>query len=201
MARRRPKAVSITIGNDKILHRYRLPIVPALTASLALLHAPPVLAGTAIWADASDVVRNALVATSIGVPVLKSDWNGAAQATGSIGAAALLSYGLKQGFPEWRPDRSDRKSFPSGHTSVSFAAAATLENRYGWEAGLPAHLAALFVGVARVKADKHHWYDVIAGAAVGEASGLLITRRRDDNIQYFPWSDGRGGGLAVTMRF
>src|SRR3546814_3471276 len=47
--------------------------------------------------------------------------------------------GLKEVFPSRRPDGSDDKSFPSGHTSTSFAAAATLHNRYGWEAGLPAY--------------------------------------------------------------
>lgn len=169
--------------------------------ALCLLPCPAAYAKTGGWGDASDVVRDALVVTAIGVPVIKADWNGAAQGAGSMGAAALLTYGLKESFPEWRPDRSDRKSFPSGHTSVSFAAAATLENRYGWEAGIPAHVAALFVGIARVKADKHHWYDVAAGAALGEASGLLLTHKHDQKVQYFPWSDTHGGGMAIAVRF
>ena len=170
-------------------------------AGLCLISCPAAHAKPGGWDDASDIVRDALVISAIGVPAIQGDWNGTAQATGSMGTAALLTYGLKESFPEWRPDHSDRKSFPSGHTSVSFAAAATLENRYGWEAGLPAHVAALFVGVARVKADKHHWYDVVAGAALGEASGLLLTRKHDQGIQYFPWSDTHGGGMAIAMRF
>ncbi len=182
-----------------IYRYYSMTATTGIAACLCIT--APAHAGSGGWDEASSITRSALVAAALGLPAVRSDWNGAAQAAGSIGAAALLTYGLKQSIPEWRPDRSDRKSFPSGHTSVSFAAAATLENRYGWQAGLPAHLAALFVGIARVKADKHHWHDVAAGALLGEASGLLITRRQDDRVQYFPWAEGKGGGVAVSMRF
>jgi membrane-associated phospholipid phosphatase len=64
-----------------------------------------------------------------------------------------------------------------------------------------AHLVAAFVGYARVRANKHHWYDVIAGAAVGEVSGLLITRRHDANVRVLPWGDTHGGGIALGLNF
>ena len=163
--------------------------------------AVPAQAGEKSWDDASTIGRDVLVVAAIGVPVLRQDWNGALQAGGSVAASSLLTYGLKEAFPELRPDGTDRKSFPSGHTSVSFAAAATLQNRYGWEVGLPAHLVAVFVGLARVKADKHYWYDVAAGAAIGELTGLLITRRRNDRVQMFPWAESKGGGVALGMKF
>ena len=161
----------------------------------------PVLASDKSWDDASTVGRDVLVAAAIGVPAVQGDWNGTLQAGGSMGAAMLVSTGLKEAFPELRPDGSDRKSFPSGHASVSFAAAATLQNRYGWQAGVPAQLLALFVGVARVKADKHHWYDVAVGAAIGETAGFLITSRRNSNVTVFPWGDTKGAGMAMAMRF
>lgn len=113
---------------------------------------------------------------------------------GSIGVATGVSYGLKEAFPERRPDGSDKKSFPSGHTSMSFAAAATIQNRYGWKAGLPAQLVAAFVGLSRVEAHKHHVHDVLVGAAIGEASGFLITRKANDRVQVFPWGGTQGGG-------
>ena len=69
-----------------------------------------------------------LMAAAVGVPAVQEDWNGVLQAGGSIGVAGLTATGLKEAFPEWRPDRSDRKSFPSGHTSMAFASAATLNN-------------------------------------------------------------------------
>lgn len=153
------------------------------------------------WRDASNIGRNVLVASALAIPTVQGDWDGTLQAGGSVGAAMLLSMGLKEAFPEMRPDGSDRKSFPSSHTATSFAAAATLQNRYGWQVGVPAQLVAAFVGLARVKADKHHWYDVVAGAAIGEASGFLITSRRNSNVRVMPWGDSKGGGMAMAIHF
>lgn len=153
------------------------------------------------WDRASSIARDALVVVAVGLPAVKGDWNGSLQAAGSIGATAGVTWALKETFPETRPDGSDRKSFPSGHTSVAFAAAASLAERQGWDVGIPAHLAAAFVGFARVKADKHHWYDAVVGAAIGEAAGLLITRKPRENIAVIPWGDTRGGGVSFAMRF
>ena len=83
----------------------------------------------------------------------------------------------------------------------AIAAAASLQNRYGWKIGIPAHLAASFVGLARVEANKHHWHDVLAGAALGEISGLLITSKKNPEVQLFPWAGDGGGGIFVAARF
>lgn len=174
-------------------------ITLAFAASLAA--ATPAHASEKGWNDAGSIARDALVVAAFGVPAVQGDWDGALQAAGSVGVAAGVTYGLKEAFPERRPDGSDRKSFPSGHTSVSFAAAATLHNRYGWEVGLPAQIVAAFVGLSRVEAKKHHVHDVLVGAAIGEASGFLITRKASDRVQIFPWGDTKGGGVAMTMRF
>ena len=168
-------------------------------ACVATLGAADAHASDRSWDKASSIVRNAVVVSALGVPAVQGDWTGSLEAGASVGAAFGAAEGLKRLFPEMRPDGSNDKSFPSGHTA--FAAAASLQNRYGWEAGLPAQIAAAFVGVARVKARKHHWYDVVAGAALGEASGFLITSRRDDRVKVFPWGDGGGGGVGLAMRF
>ena len=156
---------------------------------------------TKAWGDASSAGRDVLVVAALGLPAIEGDWRGDLEAGGSIVAAFGISEGLKAAFPERRPDNSDDKSFPSGHASVSFAAAASLQNRYGWKIGLPAQLVAAFVGLSRVEARKHHWYDVAAGAAIGEGSGFLITSKRDGNVRILPWGDTSGGGAAITMRF
>lgn len=65
------------------------------------------------------------------MPLINGDTAGALQAGGSAAAAELVATGLKEAIPEWRPDHSNRKSFPSGHTSIAFAAAATIFNREG----------------------------------------------------------------------
>jgi membrane-associated phospholipid phosphatase len=172
-----------------------------LALGAALLLASPAQASDKGWGTASDVGRDALVVTALGLPAVQGDWQGTRQAAFSLGATFAVTFGLKQLVHEERPDESDDKSFPSGHTSSSFAAAATLQKRYGWQVGLPAHAVAAFVGVARVKADKHFVHDVIAGAAIGEAAGWLLTSRKDDRVQWLPWGDAHGGGVAMAMRF
>lgn len=173
----------------------------ALIGALMVMNAASAQASDRDWGRASGIVRNALVVGALGVPALRSDWPGVLQAGGSTVAAFGAAQGLKAAFPERRPDGSDRKSFPSAHAASAFAAAASLHNRYGWEIGLPAQIAAAFVGVARVKARKHHWHDVAVGAAIGEASGLLITSRHDDAVRVLPWGDANGGGMAMALRF
>ena len=173
--------------------------LPALAATLFL--AAPAQAGDKGWATASDIGRDVLVVTALGLPAVQGDWDGTKQAAFSIGASFAVTTGLKLVIEEERPDESNDNSFPSGHTSSSFAAAATLHKRYGWEVGVPAHIVAAFVGVARVKADKHFAHDVIAGAAIGEASGWLLTSRKNDKVQWLPWGDAHGGGVAVAMKF
>jgi membrane-associated phospholipid phosphatase len=174
----------------------------ALLLPTLVLAATPAHASRTGWADASDVGAYSLMALSIGLPAVKGDGNGALQAAGSLAATSLVTEGLKEAFPTLRPDGSDRKSFPSGHTSRSFAAAAALWNRQGKEIGIPAMVVAAFVGTARVQADKHRWGDVFAGAAIGTAAGFLITKQRPDaKTTLVPWGDTMGGGLAFAMLF
>ena len=153
------------------------------------------------WDDAGSIARNGLVVAALGIPIVKKDGPGTFQAAASLGTTFVVTAALKEALPEWRPDRSDRRSFPSGHASVSFAAAATLQNRYGWRVGIPAQAIAAFVGLARVKARKHDWVDVAVGAAVGEAAGFLITRRQDSKVVVIPYADTTGGGVAAAIRF
>lgn len=175
-------------------------LTPAF-AALTIGCAQPCWAGTHGWGEASSIGRDALVAAALGIPAVQGDWQGDLQAGGSILLESGLVAGLKHTFPEERPDRSDRKSFPSGHSATAFAAAATLENRYGWQVGLPAFALAGFVATARVEARKHHWYDCVTGAAIGTGSGFLLTNRRNDRVRLTPWGDSQGGGVAISARF
>ena len=173
----------------------------ALIALLCAV-ATPAAANEHDWARASDVGVGVLALWSLGAPLAEGDKKGALQAAGSIGSAEALAQALKYTVKERRPDGSDRRSFPSGHTSMAFAAAASILERRGPEEGIPAMLLAGFVGVSRVEAKKHHWQDVAAGAAIGTAAGLLLTHPlKDKQVALVPWGDTHGGGAVLAMRF
>jgi len=153
------------------------------------------------WKDISNYSVDTLAATAIFLPVAKSDWQGFRQAAYSIGGAEGVAFIGKSIFHEQRPDNSGNDSFPSGHTANAFASATTLYKRYGWKIGAPAYALATLTGVARVKARKHHWYDVVVGAAIGSASGWYFTDAFDNKVQLIPWADTHSAGLTVSMRF
>ncbi|HEY4659829.1 MAG TPA: phosphatase PAP2 family protein [Gemmatimonadaceae bacterium] len=85
-------------------------------------------------------------------------------------------------------DRSDFQSFPSGHTTAAFAFAAAITARVAQRAphrarwlGPVLYGAAALTGFSRVYDDRHWASDVVLGAGIGTASGLLVVRRRDAN--------------------
>ena len=72
--------------------------------------------------------------------LIQKDWEGLKQ--GALAGVTTLgvTYALKYAVKKERPDYSDNHSFPSMHTSVSFAAASFIQRRYGWKWGLPAYM-------------------------------------------------------------
>jgi hypothetical protein len=84
----------------------------------------------------------------------------------AIGRTELATYSLKYSIDEQRPNGGGQ-SFPSGHTSISFAGAEFIRKQYGWGWGIPSYAAASYVGWSRVETHNHWTLDVLAGAAIG----------------------------------
>lgn len=83
-------------------------------------------------------------------------------------------------------DRSEFQSFPSGHTTAAFAFAAAITARVARRApqrarwlGPVLYGAATLTAFSRMYDDRHWASDVVLGAGIGTASGLLVVRRRD----------------------
>lgn len=154
-------------------------------------------------ARSTDIVALALpVATLAGV-LIQQDWKGLIQGVETAGATAAATLILKCAVSERRPDGSDMHSFPSGHTAASFATAAFLQRRYGWAFGGPAYALATYVAWGRVFSKKHHWWDVVAGGAIGAGSAYIFTKpfAKKHNLQLAPVSDGRSFGVYASMEF
>ena len=142
--------------------------------AVLLAAAPATHASDGIEA-AGDALQYVLPVTSAGLTWYHHDGEGALQLAESLGATLAVTFGLKYSVHETRPN-GGQHSFPSGHTSVSFASAEFLRKRYGWEYGVPAYAAASFVAYSRVESNKHHPKDVVAGAAIGILSSYIFTK-------------------------
>ena len=136
-----------------------------------------------------------------GITVSKRDWTGTAQLTVDTLATVGASLALKQVIRERRPDGSDFESMPSDTSALAFAPAQFLWDRYGWRYGVPAYMAAGFVGFTRVDAKKHHWYDVAASAGLAFGFSKLITTEYRGRWDYTASLTDGGVYAGVQYRF
>lgn len=87
--------------------------------------------------------------------------------------AEVLTIAIKQATRRARPEGSGY-SFPSGHTTATFASATVLQQHFGWKFGLPAYAVAAYVGASRIRDRRHYLSDVAFGAALGAVAGRTV---------------------------
>lgn len=102
-----------------------------------------------------------------------------------------------------RPTGRNYLSFPSGHSSSSFATASSLAYSYGWKVGVPAYAAASFVAISRVNENIHWLSDVVAGAALGiywgHASATVNPHNKKSDLTIMPLPTEDGGMISMQM--
>lgn len=151
----------------------------------------------------TDVILVALPAAALAATTIEQDWQGlkegAFSAAATVGATMILKYAVK----EKRPDFSNHHSFPSGHASVTFAAATFIGRRYGWKYSIPAYALATYTAWGRVYGKKHHWWDVAAGAAIGAASSMIFTHPylRKHEFALAPMATDTETGVVMSFSF
>jgi len=113
-----------------------------------------------------------------------------------------------------RPDGSDARSFPSGHTATAFMGAEFLRQEYkdvsDWY-GITGYVVAAGTGFFRMANEKHWLTDVATGAGIGILSTkiaywvhpLIKKAIFKDKINrvVMPFYNGREYGLGLSMTF
>ena len=113
------------------------------------------------------------------------------------GVTQLLKYSVRR----TRPDGSSRNSYPSGHSSGTFASATVLQRHYGWKVGIPAFGVASYVAASRITENRHFLSDVIFGAAIGITAGRTVTFGwGDTRFELAPIAAPGGAGVQVSLR-
>lgn len=89
-------------------------------------------------------------------------------------SAVSWTYAIKFAVNRTRPN-GDPRSFPSGHSSTTFATATVLHRHYGLKLALPFYALGVYTAAARIHDRKHWLSDTVMGATVGIAAGRAVT--------------------------
>lgn len=160
--------------------------------------------------QSTHVLCLAPAATGLVKAIVEKDNKGLVQLGLSTATGLALNYGLNACVGKDRPVMpdhpgwGDHHAFPSTHAMVAFDGATFLMRRYGWKWGVPAYVVSTYVAWGRVHADRHDWWDVLAGAAVGAGSALIFTRpfAKNADLTIVPVTFGNQGcGVHFALKF
>jgi membrane-associated phospholipid phosphatase len=106
---------------------------------------------------------------------------------------------IKMAVGRTRPDGTDF-SFPSGHSSTSFATATVLQRHLGWKVGIPAYGVAAYVATSRIQVKRHFLSDVAFGAALGIVAGRTVTiGQGETRFAVTPTAVPGGGAVSFAL--
>lgn len=146
----------------------------------------------------TDFLFSTPIAAGITTALIKKDYVGLKQLAFSTGTAIVTNYALELSVKKVRPDHTGKHAFPSTHTLIAFTGAEYVQRRYGWKWGLPAFFVSSYVAWGRVNAEKHDWWDVAAGAAIGVGASYAFTKPlKNANITIVPAHKG----VVITATF
>ena len=136
------------------------------------------------WEKAGDMMLVMTPAYALGLSIMAQDYTGALQLGESVLVAQVASEGIKALELEERPNKKDKKSFPSGHAVGAFSSAMYVHKRYGLRYAVTPYLMSIFTSYTRVKVKAHYWHDCVAGAAVSALfTWLLVGKYVPENVE------------------
>lgn len=125
-------------------------------------------------------------------------------------------YTMKNSIETLRPDGTDYKSFPSGHTAIAFTGAEMLWQEYKDESiwyGIGGYAVATGTGFLRMYNHRHYLSDVAMGAGIGILSTKIaywllplvdkrLQAKHSDTVKMIaPFYNGQQFGMTSSIRF
>ncbi len=118
--------------------------------------------------------------------------------------AVSIVYPLKVLTNRERPDKSDKRSFPSGHTALSFAVFGTYAQAFNDYRKYIFYSVPVLVGFSRVYKEKHYLSDVIFGGLIGYLSVNLskkVSKMLKKDLTFLHISYNNGVKMNISVKF
>lgn len=123
----------------------------------------------------------------------------------SLGIVEALKVSVRRDRPTPLPGQTTSGtgySFPSGHATLTFAAATVLQQHLGYRAGIPTYLIASYVAMSRLHDNVHWASDVAFGTGLGIMIGRSVTWHGRNfygyNITPMPMLLPKGAGVIFV---
>ncbi len=98
-----------------------------------------------------------------------------------------------------RPNRADRRAFPSGHSAVAFSLATSISEEFGDNTSISLFVYSLatLTAIARVEYNVHWASDVFFGAVLGIYISRFVHKLEEGRLSLIPYKEG----IAISWRF
>jgi len=103
-----------------------------------------------------------------------------------------------------RPDKSDKMSFPSGHTALSFAVFGTYAESFNDYRRYILYSIPIFVGFSRIYKNHHYFSDVVTGGFLGYLS-VYLSKKIDkyllNKIKAVPYISVCSKNIGIKFKY